>query len=112
MTLSSIDKAPVERLWQTARFLPRSVRLLGTRYRTLFLAYAQDHRPAGDAPAVADALAFVDFMLSQERLALLPPEQAALRGDHRQLRRRFRLRRRDGTVEAVERWKILQWLHL
>lgn len=106
------DKEPVERLWQSARFLPRTVRLLGTRYRTLFLAYAQEHEAAGKAPAVADAMAFVDFMFRQDRIALLPPEHEALRHDQRTLRRRFRLKRRQRLVEAVEKWRILQWLHL
>ena len=40
-----------------AQFLPQTVRLLGTRYRALFLAHAQLCRPQGDAGAVADALA-------------------------------------------------------
>lgn len=107
------QKEQVERLWQSARYLPRSVRLLGTRYRSLFVAYAQDWRSGGDAAAVADALAFIDFMLRQDRVALLPPEQQALRGDGAMLRRRFRLKRgKDQTVSAIERWKILQWLRL
>ena len=102
----------VERLWQSARFMPQTVRLLGTRYRALFLAYARSWETSGDAPHVADALAFIDFMLAQNRLALLPPEQRALRRDGKALRRRFRLKRRQGTVMATERWKILQWLGL
>ena len=37
-----MKEAPnVERLWQAARFMPQTVRLLGTRYRSLFLAYGQ-----------------------------------------------------------------------
>lgn len=102
----------VERLWQTAGHLPQSVRLLGTRYRTMFLAYAQDFHAQGDAAQVADALAFVDFMLSQSRVALLGPEQRALRSDASRLRRRFRLKRQGANVSAVEKWKILQWLRL
>lgn len=105
-------KEHVERLWQSARYMPRSVRLLGTRYRSMFVAYAQDWRPDGEASAVADALAFIEFMLRQDRVALLPPEQQALRGDGKMLRRRYRLKRKDGMVSAVERWKILQWLRL
>lgn len=110
--MNTAEKETVERLWQSARFLPRSVRLLGTRYRTLFLAYAQRNQSGGAAAAVADAMAFVDFMLRQDRIALLPPEQEALRYDKRVLRRRFWLRRREGTVQADEKWRILQWLHL
>jgi len=106
------DKEVVERLWQSARFLPRTVRLLGTRYRTLFMAYAQDHRSEGKAPEVADAMAFIDFMFRQDRIALLPPEHEALHHDQRGLRRRFWLKRRDRKVEAVEKWRILQWLRL
>jgi hypothetical protein len=104
--------SPVERLWKTAEFLPQSVRLLGTRYRSLFLAHAQRCRPTGKAARVADALAFVDFMFRQERVGLLDNERAALKGDARVLRRRFRLRRAGDTVEAVEKWKPLQWLGL
>lgn len=103
---------PVERMWRTARFLPQSVRLLGTRYRALFLAHAQQCKPRGDAAAVADALAFVDFMFRQERVGLLDNERTALRGDARALRRRFRLLRRGEAVSAREKWKILQWVGL
>lgn len=102
----------VVRLWQAARFLPYSVRFLGTRYPALFLAYARDHEPAGEARAAADALAFLDFMSRQNRLALLAPEQSALKRDARVLRRRFKLRREGKSVEAIERWKVLQWLNL
>lgn len=102
----------VERLWKTARYLPQTVRLLGTRYRTLFLAHAQRCRPRGDAAVVADALAFADFLSKQERVGLLAPERTALRRDERALRRRFRLRRDGDAVEAIEKWKILQWLRL
>ncbi len=102
----------VERLWKTARYLPQTVRLLGTRYRTLFLAHAQRCRPKGDAAVVADALAFMDYLAKQERVGLLGPERAALRSDSSALRRRFRLRRDGESVEAVEKWKILQWLRL
>ena len=104
------ENPQVERLWQAARFLPQSVRLLGTRYRALFLAHAQRCEATGTAAAVADALAFVDFMRSQNRIGLLPPEQTALDKDERRLRRRFRLRREGATITAVERWKIFQWL--
>lgn len=102
----------VERLWQTARFLPQSVRLLGTRYRALFTAYAQQVQAEGEAAPVADAIAFVDFMFRQNRVGLLEPEQRALRADERVLRRRYRLNRDGKTVKAVEKWKILQWLRL
>src|SRR5262245_55070292 len=102
----------VERLWRSAAFLPKSVRLLGTRYRLLFTAYAQGTLSGGEHPAAADALAFVEFMLRQDRLALLEPERRALREDGSRLRRRFRLRRGQGTIEAVEKWRILQWLNL
>lgn len=100
----------VERLWQAARFLPQSVRLLGTRYRSLFLAYAQQHESSGEAAAAADAMAFVDFMFLQNRLALLDPEQQALRNDSRAIHRRYRLKRQGAVVRAVEKWKLLQWL--
>jgi hypothetical protein len=102
----------VDRLWKTAEFLPQTVRLLGTRYRSLFLAHAQLCRPQGDASAIADALAFVDFMFRQERVGLLESERSALRGDARALKRRFRLRRAGETVAVVEKWKPLQWLRL
>lgn len=102
----------VGRLWKTAEFLPQTVRLLGTRYRSLFLAHAQQCRPRGDGAAIADALAFVDFMASQERVGLLDNERSALSRDARVLQRRFRLRREGGAVEVVEKWKPLQWLGL
>lgn len=102
----------VERLWQAARYLPETARLLGTRYRVLFLAHAQRCRPAGEAPAVADALAFLEFMRAQNRLGLLTPERRALEKDDRRLRRRYRLRRDGESVAAVEKWKLLQWLRL
>ncbi len=102
----------IERLWQAARFLPQTVRLLGTRYRTLFLAYALGARAAGEAAAVADALAFAEFMLGQDRIALLPPELRAVRADARALRRRYRLVRAGGEVRAALRWRILRWLRL
>jgi hypothetical protein len=108
--MEATPDAAVERLWQAARFLPQSVRLLGTRYRSLFVAYAQQVTPEGDSPAVADALGFVDFMFRQNRVGLLDPEQRALRRDERALRRRFKLKRRGDSVSAVEKWKILQWL--
>lgn len=106
------ERAEVERLWQAARYMPQSVRLLGTRYRALFLAYAASASSSGEARAVADALAFIEFMFKQDRVGLLEPEQKALRSDARALRRRFRLKRADGGVTAVEKWKVLQWLHL
>jgi hypothetical protein len=106
------QEAALERLWQAARYLPQSVRLLGTRYRSLFVAYAQQFNSEGQARAVADALAFVDFMFKQNRVGLLDLEQKALRRDERALRRRFRLARQSGSVSAVEKWKILQWLRL
>jgi len=99
-------------MWQTARFLPQSVRLLGTRYRALFLAHAKLCSPQGETAPVADALAFVDFMLRQERVGLLDNERRALKRDAKVLRRRFRLRRRGTTVSATEKWKILQWVGL
>lgn len=103
---------PVDRLWKTAQFLPQSVRLLGTRYRALFLKHAQECRPDGDGAPIADALAFVDFMLKQERVGLLPNERAALRRDARALTRRFRLRRKGETIAVTEKWKPLQWIGL
>lgn len=109
---ASSNAATVERLWKTARYLPQTVRLLGTRYRTLFLAYAQRHQPRGEAGVVADALAFADYLSKQERVGLLAPERTALKRDEKALRRRFRLRRDGDAVEAVEKWKILQWLRL
>ena len=102
----------LERQWHCAEFLPRSVRLLGTRYRPLFAAYAQDTVPAGKHAAAADALAFVDFMFVQSRISILEPEREALREDGRRLRRRFKLRRAGNAIEAVERWKIWAWLGL
>ena len=102
----------VDRLWKSAQFLPQSVRLLGTRYRTLFLAHAQLCRPQGGGAPVADALAFVDFMFRQERVGLMENERAALRRDERALKRRFRLRRKGETIEVVEKWKLTQWLGL
>jgi hypothetical protein len=108
----SATPEPVARLWKTAELLPQTVRLLGTRYRALFLAYAPHARPSGDAAIVADALAFVEFMSRQERVGLLDNERAALRGDARALRRRFRLRRDGEQIAAVEKWKPLQWIGL
>lgn len=104
------QEAEVQRLWQAARYLPESVRLLGTRYRLLFVAYAGQFQAAGEQTAVADALGFVDFMFKQNRIGLLDPEQKALRRDARQLRRRYRLAREGASLRAVEKWKILQWL--
>ena len=102
----------VDRLWKSAEFLPQTVRLLGTRYRSLFLAHAQSCRPRGQGAPVADALAFVDFMFRQERVGLLDNERSALRRDARALSRRFRLRREGDAVEVVEKWKPLQWIGL
>jgi hypothetical protein len=103
---------PVERLWKSAQFLPQTVRLLGTRYRALFLAYAAECRVEGEAAAVADAMAFVDFMFQQDRVGLLVNERLALRGDARALSRRFRLKRNGAAIEAIEKWKPLQWIGL
>lgn len=104
------EAAEVDRLWKTSRYLPQSVRLLGTRYRALFLAHARQCRPSGPGGEIADALAFLDFMQRQERLALLAPEQRALSADARPLKRRFRLKREGQTVSATPRWRIFQWL--
>lgn len=104
------QEADLQRLWQAARFLPESVRLLGTRYRSLFVAYAGQFKVSGEQAAVADALGFVDFMFKQNRVGLLGPEQKALKRDARQLRRRYRLAREGANLHAVEKWKILQWL--
>ena len=102
----------IERLWKSAEFLPQTVRLLGTRYRSLFLAHAHLCRPTGDAAQIADAMAFVDFMFRQERVGLLENERAALRRDARALNRRFRLRREGESIEVIEKWKPLQWIGL
>lgn len=102
----------IERLWQTSRFIPQTVRLLGTRYRSLFLAYARQSEPSGENAAVADALSFINFMFKQNRVGLLDLEKKALHNDARHLRRRFKLKREGSSISAVERWKILQWLHL
>lgn len=111
--VTSPDGNPdVERLWQAARFMPQTVRLLGTRYRSLFLAYGQLCQSEGEARPVADAMAFLKFMKRQDRVALLPPEQRAVRDDERVLRRRFRLKKHGETVHAVEKWKVFQWLGL
>ena len=104
------QEADLQRLWQAARYLPQSVRLLGTRYRSLFVAYAQQFKPQGQDAAIADALGFVDFMFKQNRVGLLDLEQRALRRDARTLRRRYRLARQGESVSVVEKWKILQWL--
>lgn len=101
-----------QRLWLCARYLPETVRLLGTRYRALFFSYASSARPEGDAAAVADAMAFADFMLGQHRIALLAPELSALRRDARHLRRRFRLRRSGAAVAAAPKSKLRRWLGL
>lgn len=110
--MTSPSKEDLTRLWQTSRFIPQTVRLLGTRYRPLFLAHARQVRPEGKNAAVADALSFVEFMQSQDRLALLGPEREALARDGQALRRRFSLKRVGDAVSAAERWKILQWLSL
>lgn len=103
---------PVSRLWKAAAHLPQTVRLLGTRYRALFLAYAQGCRPHGKSPAVADALAFADFLRRQERIGLLGNEREAVDRDERALRRRYRLRRKGEAIEAVEKWIVFQWVGL
>jgi hypothetical protein len=103
---------PVTRLWKTAGHLPQTVRLLGTRYRALFLAHAQACSPRGELPAVADALAFADFLRRQERVGLLANEREAVSRDERALKRRFRLRRDGQSVEAVEKWILFQWVGL
>ena len=110
--MTQTSPEPVERMWKTAQFLPRTVRLLGTRYRALFLAHTQLCRPSGDAAPVADAMAFVDYMLRQERVGLLDNERKALQGDRRALRRRYRLKRKGEDISASEKWKILQWIGL
>ena len=110
MKANESEPQAVERLWQTARFLPQSVRLLGTRYRPLFLAHARECEPGGDNAAVADALCFVLFMNRQNRVALMAPELRALRRDARALKRRFWLRRKGREISVAEKWKVLQWL--
>jgi hypothetical protein len=100
----------VSRLWKASALLPQSVRLLGTRYRSLFLAHAQECTPQGGDASVADALAFVEFMLVQERVGLLDSERAALQSDARRLRRRFKLLRDGAAVTAVEKWRVRQWI--
>jgi hypothetical protein len=100
------------RLWLCARYLPETVRLLGARYRAIFLSYAPYIRPEGDAAAVADALAFADFMLGQHRIALLASELSALRRDARHLRRRYRLLRRGEVVTAAPKGRLRRWLGL
>ncbi|MCX5794052.1 MAG: hypothetical protein NTY77_00980 [Elusimicrobia bacterium] len=110
-----MDTGPAQtthRLWLCARYLPETARLLGTRYRALFLSYAPRTRPEGDAATVADALAFADFMLGQQRIALLAPELSALRRDARHLQRRYRLLRRGEAVTAVPKGKLRRWLGL
>jgi hypothetical protein len=102
----------LERLWRSAHYLPESARLLGTRYRALFLSYAGHSRPEGDIPALADALAFTEFVQRQQRLALLPPELTALRRDARHLRRGYRLCRQGDVVTAVEKGRLRRWLGL
>ncbi len=106
----ALAKVNIWRLVESARYLPRSVRLLGTRYRPLFLAHARQCTVEGDDSAVADAMAFAEFMLKQDRLALMPPEQIALRRDSKILRKHFRLKRDGATLQAVRRWKIMAWL--
>ncbi len=103
---------PVTRLWKTAAHLPQTVRLLGTRYRALFLAHAAACRPTGDAATVADALAFADFLRRQERVGLLANEREAVRRDENALRRRYRLRREGENIQAVEKWIVFQWIGL
>ncbi|MBI5631633.1 MAG: hypothetical protein HY921_12215 [Elusimicrobia bacterium] len=110
--MNKTETLEVERLWQAARFLPQSARLLGTRYRHLFLAYAKQFTAGGEARTVADALGFIEFAFRQNRVALLEPEQKALRQDARKLLRRYTLRRDGPALEAVEKWRIRQWLNI
>ncbi len=98
------------RLVECARYLPQSVRLLGTRYRGLFLAYARQCSASAENQAVADAMAFAEFMLGQDRLALMPPERKALRRDVAKLKKSYRLKRKESQVTAVKRWAIFRWL--
>jgi len=110
-----MDRGPADatkRLWLCARYLPAAARLLGTRYRALFLSYAPSTRPEGDDAAVADALAFAEFMLEQHRIALLATELSALRRDARYLRRRYDLIRREEAVTAEPKGKLRRWLGL
>ncbi len=110
-----MDTGPAQathRLWLCARYLPETARLLGSRYRALFLSYAPRTRPEGDAAAVADALAFTDFILGQHRITLLAPELSALRRDARHLRRRYRLLRRGEAVTAAPKSRLRRWLGL
>ena len=97
---------PVERMWKTAQFLPQTMRLLGTRYRALFLAHAQLCRPSGDAGPVADAMAFVDFMSRQARVRPLDNERRALRADRPALRRRCPLKRQGDDIPPSEKGRI------
>jgi hypothetical protein len=110
-----MDPSPAEatqRLWVSARYLPETARLLGTRYRALFLSYASSTRPEGDDSAVADSLAFADFMLHQNRIALLATELSALRRDARYLRRRYSLLRQGEVATAIPKGKLRRWLGL
>jgi hypothetical protein len=100
------------RLWLCARYLPETARLLGTRYRALFLSYSPGTRPEGEDATVADALAFADFMLGQQRITLLAPELSALRRDARHLRRRYHLLRDGDVVTAAPKGRLRRWLRL
>ncbi len=101
-----------KRLWRASLFLPESTRLLGTHYRFIFEAHAAESLPAGESPAAADALAFIEFALRQERIALSPRQAAAMRRDARRMGRRFKLSRRDNTVSVRERYRWLRWIGL
>ncbi len=80
------------RLWKACPFLPSSARLLGTRLRPIFEAHALHSRPEGEFAAAADALAFAEFALRQDRIALFAQQAAALRRDARRIRRQRLLR--------------------
>ena len=110
--MSKTEATATRRLWHSARFLPESARMLGTRYRALFLSYAPGARPEGDAAAVADALAFAEFMLAQHRIALLASEFSALRRDAGHLRKLYSLRREGDVVSAVPKGRLRRWLGL
>ena len=90
----------------------RAAAYLGDAPDVSFAAYAEDCSPTGPEPAIADALAFIEFMFRQNRVALAVTEYNALRSDRRMLVRRFRLKREGNSISVVEKWKILQWLHL
>jgi hypothetical protein len=90
--------------------LPESARLLGSRYRAMFLAYAPGTKPWGEASIAADALAFAEFTLGQRRVALNPPELGVLRREARRLRRRYVLTREGEKVRVTEKGPLRRWL--